>query len=159
MGVGAHHQSLPNTKEPTSVDQRRPTGDSIRVVSETKLKAVKKKPLKHRLKELLAEYGKVAVITYFVMFIAVICGFAIAIKFGFKTDGAGGAAGTWGVAWLMTKATQPIRILATLAITPGIAAVITRIRGPKVPTTQDLDEPHSDDADDADDADDSDEEE
>lgn len=89
-----------------------------------------KLPLKDRLKALLAEYGKVAMITYFSIFALVWVGFAIAIRSGVKVDSSAGTAGTIGAAYLATKLTQPLRILATLVLTPLIGKLVQRF-GPK----------------------------
>lgn len=102
------------------------SGDS----SKTMTKSTTKKPsLKERLKAHLAEYGRVAIFTYLALFVVTITGFAIAISAGIKTNSSGGTAGTLVAAWAATKLTQPIRIGATLALTPLLSAVITRIRG------------------------------
>jgi hypothetical protein len=85
-----------------------------------------KPPMKERLKALMEEYGKIAITTYFVIFGLVFAGFAIAIKFGFQPEGGTGTAGLLGAAWLATKATQPFRILGTLALTPVVAKLVGR---------------------------------
>lgn len=74
-----------------------------------------------KLKALLAEYGSLAITIYFVIFGVVFAGFAIAISAGFEPEGAAGNAGTIGAAWLATKLTQPLRIGATLLLTPIVA--------------------------------------
>ena len=88
---------------------------------------------KERLKSLLAEYGPTAVATYFGLFILVLLGFAVAFAFGFR--GAGwqeeaslGSFGVLGAAYVATKAIQPFRILATIALTPKVARVVARLR-------------------------------
>ena len=83
-------------------------------------------PLKERLKALLVEYGQLALWVYFAIFSIVLGGFAIAIATGFKANGAVGTAGIWGGAYLATKLTQPLRILATLALTPLVGTIIHR---------------------------------
>ena len=80
-----------------------------------------KPSLTERLKLLLAEYGRVAIILYFTIFFLVLAGFAIAISAGFDVEGAGETTGLIGAAWLATKVTQPIRIIVTLALTPLVA--------------------------------------
>lgn len=77
-----------------------------------------KPPLKQRLLDLLAEYGRLALYVYFVIFALVFVGFAIALSAGIEVEGATSGAGLIGAAWLATKVTQPIRILVTLAVTP-----------------------------------------
>jgi hypothetical protein len=86
---------------------------------------------KERLKALLAEYGRVAIWTYFVIFGLTLCGFAIAIAAGVEVESAQGKAGILGAAYVATKLTQPLRIFATLALTPIIARVAARLRRPK----------------------------
>jgi hypothetical protein len=61
-----------------------------------------------------------------VIFATTIAGFAFAIGSGFQVEGAAATAGTWGAAYLATKLTQPIRIGATLALTPLVARVVRR---------------------------------
>jgi hypothetical protein len=82
--------------------------------------------VREKWKALLAQYGKVAIGVYLSIFLLVFAGFAIAIQLGFAVDDAAGGAGTVGAAWVATKLTQPIRILATVALTPLVAAVINR---------------------------------
>jgi len=79
-----------------------------------------------KLKALLAEYGRVAIWTYFVIFGLVLVGFAVAIAYGFNVESAQGGAGVLGAAYLATKATQPLRIAATLVLTPLVARVVRR---------------------------------
>lgn len=91
-----------------------------------------KLPLKDRLKALLDEYGKIAIATYFGIFALTICGFALAIQMGVKVEGAAGTAGIWAAAWVASKITQPLRILATLLLTPVIGKLIERFKKPKI---------------------------
>lgn len=91
--------------------------------------AVAKPKLSERLKALLEEYGKVAIVLYFTIFGLVFAGFAVAISAGFDVEGAGETTGLLGAAYLATKLTQPIRILATLALTPFVARGWKWIRG------------------------------
>jgi len=81
---------------------------------------------RQRLKILLAEYGRLALYTYLVLFVVVLVGFAGAIHLGVHTESTAGKAGLWGAAWLATKITQPLRILATVALTPLVAQVLKR---------------------------------
>jgi hypothetical protein len=83
-----------------------------------------------KLKDHFAEYGGIAIATYFVIFALTWTGFAVAIGQGVAVDGAATDGTTIGTAWLATKATQPLRILVTLAITPLVAAIWHRIRPP-----------------------------
>lgn len=77
-----------------------------------------KPSLRQRLNELFLEYGRVAIWTYFGIFALVLLGFAVAIRFGFHSGTTAGAVGVWGAAYVATKLTQPLRIAATLALTP-----------------------------------------
>jgi hypothetical protein len=77
----------------------------------------------------MIEYGALALWVYFGIFAVVLVGFALAIHFGFAVESAAGAAGVWGAAWVSTKLTQPLRILATLALTPVVMQVLRRIQG------------------------------
>ncbi len=88
-------------------------------------------PLSERMTGILAEFGTVALVVYLVLFVAVLAGFAVAISAGVAVESAAGGAGTLAAAWLATKVTQPLRILATLAITPIVAALVHRLRGGK----------------------------
>lgn len=101
---------------------------------------------KDRLSAVLNEYGPVALAVYFTIFLVVLVTFAWAIGrgFGHVIDGwmqrlaawlpgmssgsssAGTTVGTWGAAWVATKLTQPLRIAATLALTPVVGALRRR---------------------------------
>jgi hypothetical protein len=94
-----------------------------------------------RLKELLAEYGRVAVGTYFAIFFLVLAGFALALSQGVEIaslERSGTTeAGVLGAAYIATKLTQPLRIAATLALTPLVAAVFRRSRRTPAAASQD----------------------
>jgi hypothetical protein len=81
-----------------------------------------------RFNKLLAQWGSLVLWVYFGIFFVVLVGFALAIKFGFGVEGTAGAVGTWGAAYVATKLTQPIRIAATLVLTPALAAMLKRFR-------------------------------
>ncbi len=98
---------------------------------------VAKRTLKERRAAHFAEYGKVGVVTYLVLSLATITGFSIAIGIGAEPSSATGVLGVIGAGWLAAKATMPIRILITLALTPAIAFVVRR-RAIK-PVVSDLD--------------------
>ena len=82
--------------------------------------------MKQRLQKIWDAYGSVAIGTYFTIFAAVFAGFALAIKFGLKVESASATAGTLAAAYVATKLTQPLRILATLALTPLVARLLRR---------------------------------
>lgn len=83
---------------------------------------------RERFNKLLAEWGQLVLWVYFGIFATVLVGFALAIKFGFGVEGTAGNVGTWGAAYIATKLTQPLRIAATLVLTPALAALLRRAR-------------------------------
>lgn len=91
--------------------------------------------MKKKLNELLEKYGPVAIVLYFVIFFGVWGGFALAISLGFKPESASGGAGLIGASYLATKLTQPLRIAATLGLTPGVARVWAYLRPRSQPPT------------------------
>ncbi len=89
-------------------------------------KVVPKKTLKERLVAHFAEYGKLAIYTYLAISLCTIIGFSIAIGIGVSPSDATGVLGVIGAGWLAAKATVPLRILGTLALTPAVAAIVRR---------------------------------
>ena len=89
-----------------------------------------KPPLKERLSALFEGYGRIAIITYFTLSILTIIGFSVAIWTGVKPSSETGVIGVIIAGWALGKATLPIRILITLGITPLVAFVVRRRRGP-----------------------------
>lgn len=85
-----------------------------------------KPSLKTRLTVLLEEYGKIAVAIYFGIFALVLGAFVVAIQLGFEVRSAHATAGTLGAAWIATKLTQPLRIVATLVLTPIVGRFVKR---------------------------------
>lgn len=81
----------------------------------------------------MTEYGQLAFYVYFAIFAIVIVGFALAIRLGFRSEGAAATAGTWGAAWVATKLTQPLRIAATLVLTPVIGGLLRKRKKPGSP--------------------------
>ena len=79
---------------------------------------------KARFEELQREYGKIALITYLVLWAAVIGGFAAATVLGFEVDGVDNAGGILFGSWVAAKVTQPFRIAATIALTPVVAKML-----------------------------------
>lgn len=83
--------------------------------------------MREKLKTLLEEYGRIALWVYLVIWVSVLAGFAIAISAGFNVkDGAAAGMGVLGAAWVATKLTQPLRIGATLLLTPAVAALLRK---------------------------------
>ena len=87
----------------------------------------------------MAEYGKIALYTYLVLSLSTIAGFSIAIGAGVEPSSASGVLGVIGAGWVAAKATMPLRILATLGLTPVVAAVVKKYR-PAKPTKSDDDD-------------------
>jgi hypothetical protein len=82
-----------------------------------------------RFRDLVLEYGVIALIVHYVIFALVIVGFWAAMRAGWEPTGAAGSVGTWTAAYVATKVTQPLRIVATIAITPFIAKIYERMTG------------------------------
>lgn len=82
------------------------------------------------LKSLLAEYGGTALVVYLAIFATVLMGFWFAIRFGWQPESAAGQAGTMAAAYVATKLTQPLRIVATVVLTPVVARLYGRARTP-----------------------------
>ena len=85
--------------------------------------------LLQKFKHLLVEYGVTALVVHYVIFALVIVGFWAAIRMGWQPASAVGSVGTWTAAYIMTKIVQPLRIIATLAVTPFIAKLYERLTG------------------------------
>lgn len=83
--------------------------------------------MRRTLKQVLAEYGPVALVVYLVIFAVVLLGSWAAIHLGWRPEGAAGGVGTFTAAYLFTKLTQPLRIGATLALTPLVARAHSRL--------------------------------
>jgi hypothetical protein len=81
-------------------------------------------PLKERLQALMLEFGKLALVVYLVIFALMLLGFVLAIRMGVKVESAGATVGTWAAAYVATKLAQPLRILATLAVTPVVMKLL-----------------------------------
>ena len=93
----------------------------------------KKPPLKDRLKAIVKDYPQVAVFTYLGLSAIAIAAFSIAIGIGAEPSTATGVIGVIGAGWLAAKVTVPLRILATLALTPPIAALVKKLKRKKPP--------------------------
>ncbi len=79
----------------------------------------------------MAEYGAVAIVTYLVIFASTWAGFALLIGLGWSVEGSAAGAGVLFAAWVATKATQLVRIGATVVLTPIVARAWHRIRPPE----------------------------
>lgn len=89
--------------------------------------------MKQKLKEILSEYGAIAVVVYLVLFAVVLVGSYFAIRFGWTTRSAAGTAGVWAAAYIVTKLTQPFRIAATVLLSAFIGRLWDRKRKPENP--------------------------
>jgi hypothetical protein len=67
------------------------------------------------------------------LFAIVLVGFALAIQLGFETESTAGTLGTWGAAYVATQLTKPLRLAATVLITPVLGAFLRRFRRPEAP--------------------------
>ena len=82
--------------------------------------------MRKTIQNLFVEYGAVAVVVYFALFFTVWVGFWAAIRFGWRPTSAIATAGSWTAAYIATKVTQPLRIAATIAMTPFLARLYER---------------------------------
>lgn len=80
-------------------------------------------------RQLLLEYGVIALVVHYVIFAVVLVGFWAGIRLGLKPSDAFANAGAWTAAYIATKLTQPVRIVVTIAITPFVAKVYERVTG------------------------------
>jgi hypothetical protein len=79
-----------------------------------------------KFKQLMEEYGSIAIGVYLTIFVLVIGGFFVSFQWLSGTESAAGTGATLGAAWLATKGTQPLRIGATLALTPLVGGIFKR---------------------------------
>ncbi len=84
--------------------------------------------MRKALKHILAEYGATAVVVYLTIFFAVLLSAWGAIHLGWQLEGMTQNVGAFTAAYLATKVTQPLRIAATLALTPLVVRVVERFR-------------------------------
>ena len=73
--------------------------------------------MRKTLKNILAEYGAIAVVVYLTLFTIVFVGSYFAIRLGWTPGSVAGEAGAWTAAYIVTKVAQPLRIGATVLIT------------------------------------------
>jgi hypothetical protein len=90
--------------------------------------------------KLLAEYGVAAVVVYFTLFFGIFFGAWAGIRYGWdprplvariglNPNGLVASAGPWLLAYGVTKVLQPVRIAATLLLTPVVAKLYERATG------------------------------
>ncbi len=85
--------------------------------------------MRKTLQSILAEYGTIALVLYLSIFALVLGGFTTAMWLGWRPTGATGTVGTLTAAYIATKLTQPVRIGATLVLTPIVARLYERATG------------------------------
>ena len=84
--------------------------------------------MRKSIKELLAEYGAVALVVYLTIFALTLAAFVVGIRFFEWTPrGAAGNVGVLAAAYIATKVTQPLRIAATVVLTPFVAKGYERL--------------------------------
>jgi lipopolysaccharide export LptBFGC system permease protein LptF len=86
--------------------------------------------MRKTLKNILAEYGAIAVAVYLVLFTLVLVGSYFAIRLGWTPGSTAGQAGAWTAAYIVTKIAQPLRIAATVVITTFLGRMWERRKGP-----------------------------
>ena len=67
-------------------------------------------------------------VVYLTIFAVVLLGSWAAIHFGWRPKSVGAGLGSFAAAYIATKLTQPLRIAATLALTPLVAKAYERLR-------------------------------
>lgn len=82
--------------------------------------------MRRTFKSILADYGPIALGVYLAIFAVVLLGSWVAIRIGWTPESAAGSVGTFTAAYLLTKLTQPLRIGATLVLTPIVARAADR---------------------------------
>ena len=89
--------------------------------------------MRKTLKNVLAEYGAIAVVVYLTLFTVVFVGSYFAIRLGWTPGSVAGQAGAWTAAYLVTKVAQPLRIAATVLITTFVGRMWENRKGPREP--------------------------
>ena len=84
--------------------------------------------MRKTLKYVLTEYGAIALVLYLAIFAMVLLGSWVAIRAGWSPKSVGGNAGTFLAAYIVTKLSQPLRIAATVLLTPLLAKGWERMR-------------------------------
>jgi hypothetical protein len=83
-------------------------------------------------KNIMAEYGPLALVIYLTIFAVVLGAFWLGIRFGWRPESVAGDVGTFTAAYIATKLTQPFRIAGTLVLTPLVAQLYNRFRAPAI---------------------------
>ena len=85
--------------------------------------------MRKTLKNVLAEYGAIAVVVYLTLFTLVFVGSYFAIRLGWTPGSVAGQAGAWTAAYLVTKVAQPLRIAGTVLITTFVGKMWENRKG------------------------------
>lgn len=85
--------------------------------------------MSRRFKDILVEYGIVALVVHYTIGACVAIGIYIAMRTGWEPRNAAQSVGMWAATYGVYKATMPIRIPITLIITPFVARVYERVTG------------------------------
>ncbi|WP_342378088.1 FAM210 family protein [Myxococcus stipitatus] len=89
----------------------------------TQTASAEKPSLMARFKNLMLEYGPVAIVTNFALLGLMLAGFYVAIELGFQPSSAGAKAGTLAAAYAATQVVKPLRFAAVFVLTPLIARI------------------------------------
>lgn len=89
--------------------------------------------MKKSFKDVLTEYGTIGLLVYMTIFVVVLSGAWLAIRFGWQSQSVAANMGTLAGAYVATKVAQPVRIASTVLLTPIVARVYRRfLPGPRV---------------------------
>lgn len=87
--------------------------------------------MRKTLRNILAEYGAIAVVLYLAIFFGVFIGAYLAIRLGWAPESVAGNAGAWTAAYIVTKITQPLRIAGTVVLTTFLGRIWDKRRKPE----------------------------
>ena len=85
--------------------------------------------MRRTFKQIVTEYGTTALVVYLAIFTVVLLAFWLGIRLGWRPESVVGNAGAFTAAYLATKVTQPLRIAATLVLTPIVARIWEQVTG------------------------------
>ncbi len=86
----------------------------------------KRLSVQERLKLLFEEFGTVALGIYFAIWVLTLGGIWTAMKAGWQPETTAAQAGTLGAAYVVFRLTLPVRIAATVVLTPIVARLLER---------------------------------
>jgi hypothetical protein len=84
-----------------------------------------------KLKALVAEYGRPAIVVFVTLYVLTLGAILALIAGGFRPESMTGGAGVFVASYALFKLTMPVRIAATLLLTPLVARLWKRVRRPK----------------------------